>query len=859
MSVNGIQNQQWPLTVDGLSSLYASSSSVGSVQLTSATPNRIVITDAADNLISAPVNYTDLVPYTGATAAVALGAQNITTSHVPAGAADLTNKLYVDQAITTAGSAYVPYTGATSAVDLNGQELKTTYMPTVGADVTNKTYVDGQTALKVSKAGDVMTGTLTVPNITATSLTTSTPSFTLGIDGSSQIIKYANPAGVFSGSVSSGYVPYASTLNVFSNSLLYQGTTFIGIGTTVSGLVTQPTGTTNSLTVNGSIIYTEGSLSSGSAILGQDVSTNKNFLSIQGGSGVIQELFYGHAAGSLFYDAAITVSNSVVPSANNTGTMEIDAGSLLIVAPTSVSGALTTSSTVTLNGVATGTPTKTLGINASNQIVTYTNPGSIFTGSVSTGYVPYASSANVFSNSALYQSGSNVGIGNTAPGYNLDVTGTARITTELIITESLGNTATRPTVSAGATNNSIWGANTNTAVDDGFLRIAAGGGTSSSTKSYIDISGYSTVADMDRNIVLGTAATERMRITAAGYVGIGITNPSYPLTIAQPSGDVYARIQAVSGATGYSGILFTEPGTYGHTIRYNAATDNLEFCSQDNTPTFTQRMVIQWNGNIGIGTATPNAMLDVRGLVFGSSVYALVNGSGSTNGYASMQAGDTGHTGYLNFFQPGGTRTGYIGFADSSFIYLDGDGVRSFAFGDLNTPIINSYPYAITLWSTTTFVNSTSTFLSSSVISGGFTSWPASSYVYLPMGYNWWTYQNLQHWSPLGTAGNLANRWYVPYSGIWACTYSQSFSNTIEMFISTSMGNGTNAGAGNDLNVVATCVATQFCTNNEGSVHWTGYVSAGNWICFGFYTLLAGTQTNTARTGLSISLIQRTA
>ena len=794
---------------------------------------------------SGPVDPSNYVKYTGNTSDTDLGIYNIQTIHVPVNGGDLTNKLYVDQAITTAGGAYVPYTGATSAVDLNSQEIKTTYVPTVGADVTNKTYVDGQDALRVLKTGDTMTGTLTVPNITATSLTTSTPSFTLGIDGSNNIIKYANPAGVFSGSVSSGYVPYASTLNVFSNSLLYQGTTFIGIGTTVSGLVTQPTGTTNSLTVNGSIIYTEGSLSSGSAILGQDVSTNKNFLSIQGGSGVIQELFYGHAAGSLFYDAAIKVSNSVVPSANNTGTMEIDAGNLLIVAPTSVSGALTTSSTVTLNGVATGTPTKTLGINASNQIVTYTNPGSIFTGSVSTGYVPYASSANVFSNSALYQSGSNVGIGNTAPGYNLDVTGTicsggaylgtrafmksyvvlgvvsgaslgviqsdgvtqkpslyltdsanvgigtnnpsynlditgtARITTELIITESLGNAATRPTVSAGATNNSIWGANTNTAADDGFLRIAAGGGTSSSTKSYVDFSGYSTVSDMDRNIVLGTAGTERMRITAAG--------------------------------------------------------------------------------NVGIGTTTPNTTLDVRGYVFAGSVYALVNGSGSTNGYVSMQAGDTGHTGYLNFFQPGGTRTGYIGFADSSFIYLDGDGVRSFAFGDLNTPIINSYPFSITLWSPNTFVNSSSTFLSSTVISGGFTSWPANSYVYLPLGVNWWSYQNLQHWSPGGTAGNLANRWYAPYSGIFSCSYSQSFSNTIEMFISTSMGNGTNAGAGNDLNVVATCVATQFCTNNEGSVHWTGYVSSGNWICFGFYTLLAGTQTNAARSGLTISLVQRTA
>ena len=53
----------------------------------------------------------------------------------------------------------------------------------------------------------------------------------------------------------------------------------------------------------------------------------------------------------------------------------------------------------------TGTPAVTLGLNSSNQIISYTNPAApIFTGGVSISYIPYATSANVFGNSLLYQS-----------------------------------------------------------------------------------------------------------------------------------------------------------------------------------------------------------------------------------------------------------------------------------------------------------------------------------------------------------------------------------------------------------------------------------------------------------------------
>ncbi|MNY04903.1 hypothetical protein D3C86_1376060 [compost metagenome] len=67
--------------------------------------------------------------------------------------------------------------------------------------------------------------------------------------------------------------------------------------------------------------------------------------------------------------------------------------------------------------------------------------------------------------------------------------------------------------------------------DDGFLRISAGGGTTPTIKSYIDLSGYSTVPDMNGNIVFGTFGSERMRIDRNGYVGIGTLAPDSKLAV----------------------------------------------------------------------------------------------------------------------------------------------------------------------------------------------------------------------------------------------------------------------------------------------------------------------------------------
>ena len=73
--------------------------------------------------------------------------------------------------------------------------------------------------------------------------------------------------------------------------------------------------------------------------------------------------------------------------------------------------------------------------------------------------------------------------------------------------------------------------------DVGFLRLSAGGGTSTSNKSYIDLYGY------DSNIItFGTKGAERMVIDNTGKVGIGVTPNAYKFEV---GGTIYASGQII--------------------------------------------------------------------------------------------------------------------------------------------------------------------------------------------------------------------------------------------------------------------------------------------------------------------------
>ena len=162
-------------------------------------------------------------------------------------------------------------------------------------------------------------------------------------------------------------------------------------------------------------------------------------------------------------------------------------------------------------------------------------------------------------NLSLNPRGGNVGIGITNPTAGLHI---KNATSAMRITGNLTNASTRPAVSTTPGPYEIRASSSGgDGSDDGFLRLSAGGGSGTTTQSYIDLSGYSTVGDMTQNIIFGTTGAERMRITVGGNVGIGLTNPTSTLHLAPG---------ATSNLGGVLSINYTDTGiTAANMASYN--------------------------------------------------------------------------------------------------------------------------------------------------------------------------------------------------------------------------------------------------------------------------------------------------
>jgi len=260
--------------------------------------------------------------------------------------------------------------------------------------------------------------------------------------------------------------------------------------------------------------------------------------------------------------------------------------------------------------------------------------------------------SGTFTDLMTLESFGNLGIGTTTPGSKLDVYGSVNVY------GGLTNTSTRPPISAGTlTNGEIRGYNT-LGNDDGFLRLSAGAGTTYTVKSFIDLSGYSTVADMNQNIRFGTQGFERIRIDKDGNLGIGTSTPIYRVqiegdaansivirskntTIGTQNNIVLQRSNLAAATPnayvlgglsfgGYDGTNWTVGSDGGSQIlSYSSGTwtsisrpSDLRFLTTPiNTIASVERMKIMADGTINIGGAVgigtgataPNSKLDVVG------------------------------------------------------------------------------------------------------------------------------------------------------------------------------------------------------------------------------------------------------
>ena len=223
-------------------------------------------------------------------------------------------------------------------------------------------------------------------------------------------------------------------------------------------------------------------------------------------------------------------------------------------------------------------------------------------------------------------SSGNLGIGTTSPGLKLDVNGDIR-----------GYGSVR----------------VNSAADGDPYFALYQNGTEKAYFQYVD-SGDNLVLQSDGIFTFKTATAERVRITAGGRVGIGVTNPSAKLQVEDSANNIQMRVGSLTA--GRSPIIRLQGKNSANTTNYYA---DIELDAEDGKLIFNDPgtsggsvgqnpMALDSSGNVGIGTTSPDSLLHIKGA---DPVFIIQDTStGTADASSTLRLGESGAGGVLDTY-----------------------------------------------------------------------------------------------------------------------------------------------------------------------------------------------------------------
>ena len=448
------------------------------------------------------------------------------------------------------------------------------------------------------------------------------------------------------------------------NAMTILGNGNIGINTTAPG---------QKLQVDGNIyVNDDGTTGNGIMLRGADrplisrgwdafTSGNKTGIGRWGVYMEATELFIG-APGTDYSNALITLGGWLVNGTRqpnltlNNSTQRVGIGNTAPSEKLHVTGNIRVTGAYYDSANAAGTSGQILSSTGTGTSWIAAPSGGGITGSGTTNYVTKWTSSSAVGNSVIYDDGTNVGINTALPGTKLDVAGNGRFSNG-----ASGALIVKHNYSFGQPN---WGIKIDgdTSTSGGYLsqyiniggfELAQGGTyygagnyrTDANSTSFSAVSGYDGIITFSTNGSLTAnssfTASERMRITSAGNVGIGTTAPNRKTEIIEASGATLGVSTSGSGVgilygriAMYSTVSANAYINYGGEIRsYSGAgvdISDLRFSTCSGAGS-TERMRILSNGNLGIGTPGPVTKLEVYGGHSDTTarLYSTGNGSGS--------------------------------------------------------------------------------------------------------------------------------------------------------------------------------------------------------------------------------------